>query len=160
MKLYESVIKDTIALQSGREDKYLNTEFSYIISLPIWLPISILCALLLPTVLSLSPSNLLNRIFKTIFQRSDENSASYEIEKIRPLQPILIREVENMSSRPMPITELEENIPDEKMREIIMNVRKASGTNEAYKYLCSCLPGSKILARRPIRSIEMNLTQR
>lgn len=162
MELFESMNKDGTILQSTEtEDTYLIEEWSYIISSPVWFPVSILSL-----VVFLAFGYMVNRIIKYILQKSKRKSPSQE--KIISLQPITsteeenvsdqamqIREVGDVSCEPTQIREEERNPASIMMPETIAKVPKTSEHSEANKYLGTGLSENKISARKPIRSTEL-----
>lgn len=138
MKLYESTIKDTIILHSdGTEISYLDVEWSYIISLSIWVPMSILFVLLL------SDSFIWSYVIESFrnvlksFKKTEDKLQRFAIE-------------ENVFGEQRQITTVE-RVPAEEMNEIRQKIDKMHEFSVAFKYLCTCLPGNKILARKAIR---------
>lgn len=150
MKLYESTIKDTIVLRSdGTEISYLDIEWSYIIKMSNWLPLSILFILLLLSdpFTSLSWS-VLTRACRNIFKSFEAGDSKEDKNEHFHAQTVFAEQGQ--------ITTIE-RVPTEQM--YVMQIDKMNEFSVAFKYLCTCLPGNKILARKPIRVILNEITQ-
>lgn len=170
MKIYEAITKNQTKIQCDdfHEDSYLNIEWSYIISLPVWVPLAIvgiLFVLFFPKSLFQSFRKVLRRIFSTSegkpIERTQVETIPTESMKTTERACVPIKKVLKRPTVICKTNNFNESLEDrcdsvEKVQKIILNVREANSNanlefSEAYKYLCTCLPGNRILARRPIR---------
>lgn len=151
MKLYESTIKDTIVLRSdGTEISYLDIKWSYIIKMSIWLPLSILFILLIllsNPFTSLSWS-VVTRACRNIFKSFEAGNSKEDKNEHFRTQTVFAEQEQ--------ITKID-RVPAEQM--YLMHIDKMYEFSVAFKYLCTCLPGNKIFARKPIRVILDEITQ-
>lgn len=151
MKLYESTLRDTIVLVSdGAEISCLDIKWSYVISMSIWLPLLLILIVLLTQSTFISKSwRYFTEARGNVFESSKKSNHT-EVMNERFLDG------KNASSEQRQITNIEtvdtvETVSTEQMRELRMEIDKMREFSEAFKYLCTCLPGNKILARKPIR---------
>lgn len=166
MKIYEAKIRDTITLQNGNETKttYLELYSSYIVSLSLWCPVSILYLGILfisfiedwITRVKNSDYQILN-LFKTCGLVMFVNWAIqlkrrwFKSPKKDTIQSISPKNDTIGSIQPKSITRLipDRDTPDE-MTRILATIR-SNNFSTAFKYLCTCQPEHKTLARKPLR---------
>lgn len=185
MKIYEAITqnKTEIHCDDLHEDLYLNIEWSYIISLPVWIPIAIVCILLVvffPKSLFRSFGNIVHRVFRTTEEKTIDdakvetnpthchNISAQSMKTTEracvPTKKILKRPTNICKTNDFSEVFERRSIPVDKVHSILFNACEAHFEfSEAYKYLCTCLPGNRILARKPIRcnrlsTMKMNET--
>lgn len=166
MLTYEAKIKDTIRLHNDESEiLYIDSEWSYVSSLSIWLPLSIIYVLILfaPNLMAI-PSFIENWVTRA----RDWNQQNLGLFKIYSLLTIghwavLLYNRWFKSSRRSAyahfntiLSDYKRNVitngvPAKEMKRNLGMVRRENEFSEAHKYLCTHLPGNKILARRPIR---------
>lgn len=155
MKLYESTLRDTIVLVSdAAEISCLDIKWSYVISMSIWLPLLLILIVLLTQSTFISKSwRYFTEARGNVLKSSERSNQTEEMNK-----SFLVEK--NFSSEQRQITnflpnietvDTVETISTEQMRELQTEIDKMREFSEAFKYLCTCLPGNKILARKPIR---------
>lgn len=144
MKLFESNIRDTVGLwtDDGVEIAYFNIEWSYIVSVSFWLPLSILLvSLFADSLISLS-WNYLTESYRNALKTFEKDVPVEENENVFTEKSVFAER------RQIVITD---RAHAEKMYDSDMEIDKTNECCVAFKYLCTCLPGNKILARKPLR---------
>lgn len=199
MKIYEELTKEKIEVTCDglQEDSHLNLEWSYVISLPVWVPLSILTiifALFVPKSLFINFAqafiNFVYGMFKTTEGKSRDitdyaqqitkaanecistnkkmptfsvarnnnrrqvNSCSEVTEDKRiPTTHQNVSNIHNVNDM-IEVVEMSEYLNRDatiKLDEISSIIETSNDFSEAFKYLCTCLPGNRILARKSIR---------
>lgn len=132
MYSYENIIESTIT--------YLKSEWINTTDLPTWLALAFLMI-----IISIFGICMI-LLSKCLFERSNRKIPLRE--KNSSTSTVNTENAENNNSYQM-FESREERIHIEARR-------KANEFSEAFKYLCTCIPGNKILARKPIRADKNN----
>lgn len=176
MNLFRLVLNQTIILQS-EDDLFVDTVWNRIVSFFNWFPLSTLIAVFVIVRLIALLRVLINREKKIAVNTFDMNNSQERSingdERINRLSII----VENFSAEPSEVMTTSEagiftkhsnkNICSDTRENSVFMERKmenqagcnevmrktngiVNGVSYAFKYLCSCIPDNKILARSPI----------
>lgn len=168
MQIFEVKLKDIITIRHDDiECSHMDTEGSYVFSLSIWFILPILILLVLNSIIPSSIGNWMRqardwkhqtlglfksfslmtivhwaaRLYNRWFSSSKSNAFNESI-----LQHFSISPTRDRTNRI-------DNGPAEETERTLTILRGENEYkySEAYKYLCTCKPGSKILARKPLR---------
>lgn len=188
MKIYEEITKEKakLACSEFQEDSYLSLEWSYVISLPIWVPLSLLAVIFIlffPKSLFKPFINFVRKIFQTSQRKSIDTNTYAQMMTTADKESIPMMKMptssiarndnntnEIIKDRRVPMARTHQNIlnihkvndmvkvieyhkrdPTNELHEISSIICKSNDYSEAFEYLCTCLPGNRILPRKPIR---------
>lgn len=154
-------------------------------SLPIWMPLSILYILILLAPDATIPSLIRNWVtqarnwdqdtlglFKMyllltlgywaipFYNRWNKSSRNHSIDAyFYPIEPVAhsIKPIVHRIEPNFTPNELSEQF--DKTQRILRKIKKDNEYDEAFKYLCTCKPGNKILSRKPIRIGDIKLVE-
>lgn len=165
MKVYESKIKDTITLRDNNQLKviHVDTEWSYIISVSIWVPLSILYILILflpDSIFTTIPSFIGNWLTRARIWDHQKLGLFkiYSLLTIGHWTVVLYNRLFRRSKRNGHFNAIESNyfpikqtdgVPADDLQKMLDAIKNEFSL--AYKYLCTCNGENKIFARKPIR---------
>lgn len=164
MKVYETKIKDAITLRDDNNESkviHLETEWSYLISVSIWVPLSILYILILflpDSTLTAIPSFVGNWMTRAKIW-DQEKLGLFKIYSLLTLghwAVVLYNRWFGKSKRnaikPNSL-HIKDGIPANEMQNILDAIQNEFSV--AYEYLCKCNGENKILCRKPFRMNDL-----
>lgn len=156
MKVFESTITDSVEVQGGEWDKVIvHYDSKYSISLSNWVLVMIVFVVIVLNweiiILLLQKYVLADCTGWPVVSRENMNSKqitqNYSEERGMMKEHEIVKMNENT-----PIGRV--GIPQSDAHSWRMQINKANEFSESFKYLCTCIPGNRIEARKPIKSFQ------
>lgn len=148
MKLFKSKFTDSFVVRGGEFGvSSMNFEQSHTITVSNWIPLFLCGVFVLALLESLF---LLFQKFLTKDRIGKSTIAGRNVSSLREFESIDSKRMTNDGNF------LSQRIGGEQIEMTIMRARldKENQFSEAFKYLCTCRPGNRILARKPINLIS------